>query len=50
MIAKNTWAAMKGRDALKISWNDGPNASFDSVSYKALLEENVRKPGKARAQ
>jgi len=46
VIAKSTWAALKGRDALKIVWDDGPNASFDSVSYKALLEENVRKPGK----
>jgi isoquinoline 1-oxidoreductase beta subunit len=46
VIAKNTWAAMKGRDALKITWDDGPNASFDSVAYKKLLEENVRKPGR----
>jgi Aerobic-type carbon monoxide dehydrogenase, large subunit CoxL/CutL homologs len=36
----------QGRDALKITWDDGPNASFDSVSYKAMLEEAVRKPGK----
>lgn len=46
VIAKSTWAALKGRDALKIVWDDGPNASFDSVAYKATLEENVRKPGK----
>jgi isoquinoline 1-oxidoreductase beta subunit len=46
VIAKNTWAAMKGRDALKITWDDGPNASFDSAAYKAHLEEAVRKPGK----
>jgi isoquinoline 1-oxidoreductase beta subunit len=37
---------VKGREALKIVWDDGPNASFDSVSYKAMLEEAVRKPGK----
>ena len=46
VIAKNTWAALKGREALKITWDDGPNASFDSVAYKAMLEENVRKPGR----
>ncbi len=46
VIAKSTWAALKGRDALKIVWDDGPNASFASVAYKATLEENVRKPGK----
>jgi isoquinoline 1-oxidoreductase beta subunit len=46
VIAKNTWAAMKGREALKITWDDGPNGTFDSTSYKAMLEENVRKPGR----
>jgi isoquinoline 1-oxidoreductase beta subunit len=46
VIAKNTWAAIKGREALKIVWDDGPNGSFDSVAYKAMLEDNVRKPGK----
>ena len=46
VIAKNTWAALKGRDALKIVWDDGPNKSYDSTAYKAMLEEQVRKPGK----
>jgi isoquinoline 1-oxidoreductase subunit beta len=46
VIAKNTWAAMKGRDALKIVWDDGPNKSYNSTSYKAMLEEQVRQPGK----
>jgi isoquinoline 1-oxidoreductase subunit beta len=46
VIAKNTWAALKGREALKITWDDGPNASFDSVAYKALLEDHARKPGR----
>src|ERR1041385_4522989 len=32
VIARNTWAAMKGRDALKITWDDGPNASYSSRS------------------
>src|SRR5258707_5716607 len=46
VIAKNTWAAMKGRDALKIVWDDGPNKSYDSATYKKMLEANVGKPGK----
>jgi isoquinoline 1-oxidoreductase beta subunit len=46
VIANNTWTAMKGRDALKVVWDDGPNKSYDSTAYKALLEEQVRKPGK----
>jgi isoquinoline 1-oxidoreductase beta subunit len=46
VIATNTWAAMQGRRALKITWDDGPNAGYDSVAYKATLEEAARKPGK----
>ncbi len=45
VIARNTWAAMQGRHALKIVWDDGPNATYDSVAYKATLEEAARKPG-----
>src|SRR6185369_8468446 len=46
VVAKNTWAALKGREALKITWDDGPNKSYNSDPYRAMLEENVRKPGK----
>ncbi len=46
VIAQNTSAAIKGREALKIEWEDGPNRGYDSVAYKAMLEELARKPGK----
>jgi isoquinoline 1-oxidoreductase subunit beta len=46
VIAKTTHAALKGRDALKIAWDDGPNKSYDSAAYKAMLEEANRRPGK----
>jgi len=46
VIARNTWAAIKGRDALVVHWDDGPHASYDSGAYKAQLEETARKPGK----
>ena len=46
VVAKNTWAALQGRDALKLTWDDGPHASYDSAAYKKQLEEVVRKPGK----
>ena len=46
VIARNTWAAIQGRKALKITWNDGANAHYDSVAYRATLESAVRKPGK----
>ncbi|MBG0511604.1 xanthine dehydrogenase family protein molybdopterin-binding subunit [Agrobacterium sp. MOPV5] len=47
VVAKSTWAAIKGREALKITWNDGPNAIYSSDTYKALLEERVRQPALA---
>ena len=46
VIARNTWAAMKGREALKITWDDGPNKAHDSKAYRAQLEAAVKKPGK----
>jgi isoquinoline 1-oxidoreductase beta subunit len=46
VVARNTWAAMQGRDRLRIEWDDGPNASYDSAAYRASLEETVRKPGR----
>lgn len=44
VIATNTWAAIQGRNALKIQWDDGPNASYDSTAYKAALEAATRNP------
>ena len=46
VLARNTWAALQGRNALKITWDDGPNASYDSTAFKTTLEEAARKPGK----
>ncbi len=45
VIARNTGAAIKGRDALKIVWDDGANGTYDSVAYRARIEEAARKPG-----
>ena len=46
VVAKNTWAAMKGRDALKIEWDDGPNAGYDTDVFRTELEKAARQPGK----
>ena len=46
VVAKNTWAAMKGREVLKIEWDDGPNAGYESVAYRKELEAAALKPGK----
>ena len=45
VIARNTGAAIKGRDALKVVWDDGPNGKYDSAAYRVELEEAARKPG-----
>jgi isoquinoline 1-oxidoreductase subunit beta len=46
VVAKNTWAALRGRDALKITWEAGPNGTHDSKAYRAALEASIRAPGK----
>ena len=33
VVANNTWAALQGRDALKIEWDDGPNGAYDTEPY-----------------
>jgi isoquinoline 1-oxidoreductase subunit beta len=46
VIADNTWAAIKGREKLKVEWEAGENASYESAAYKQSLLETVRKPQK----
>ncbi len=46
VVGRNTWAAIQGRKALKVVWNDGPNGSYDSVAFRKTMEESARKPGK----
>lgn len=46
VIARNTWAAIKGREALKIEWDDGANAGYNSTAYRQELEAAARQPGK----
>src|SRR5882724_1558113 len=46
VIANSTWAAIKGREALKVTWDDGPNKTYNSDTYKAKMQAQARKPGK----
>lgn len=46
VVARNTWAARQGRDALEIEWDDGPNSNYDSTAYRQTLEAASRQPGK----
>ncbi|MBV9756480.1 MAG: xanthine dehydrogenase family protein molybdopterin-binding subunit [Alphaproteobacteria bacterium] len=45
VIARNTGAAIKGRDALKIVWDDGPNKSYDTEQYRLQMQAAARQPG-----
>lgn len=45
VVADNTWAAIQGRDALKIKWDDGAHGTYDSKAYRAELEATARQPG-----
>jgi isoquinoline 1-oxidoreductase beta subunit len=49
VVAENTWAALEGRRALDIEWNNqtaGNNARYDSTVYRESLEKAARSPGK----
>jgi isoquinoline 1-oxidoreductase beta subunit len=46
VIGENTFAAIKGRSKLDIQWDEGPNASYDSVQYRKEMEAAASKPGK----
>jgi isoquinoline 1-oxidoreductase beta subunit len=46
VIARNTWAAIQGRSKLQITWDDGPNRSYDSEDYRKQLQETAGRPGK----
>jgi len=45
VLAENTWAAMRGRAALDITWEDGPNAAYDSDKFREALLASVQAPG-----
>ncbi|WP_224250110.1 xanthine dehydrogenase family protein molybdopterin-binding subunit [Hyalangium gracile] len=45
VLAENTWAAMKGRAELEITWENGENAVYDSEQYKQTLIASIQAPG-----
>jgi isoquinoline 1-oxidoreductase beta subunit len=49
VLAKNTWAAFKGRDALKVEWDDSAAEKRGSKELLDLAKDAVSKPGVATA-
>ncbi|MCB0653437.1 MAG: xanthine dehydrogenase family protein molybdopterin-binding subunit [Saprospiraceae bacterium] len=45
VIATNTWAAFKGKEALKVEWKFGENKDYDSEKYMEQIMANVHKKG-----
>ncbi|MBZ5718909.1 MAG: xanthine dehydrogenase family protein molybdopterin-binding subunit [Acidobacteriia bacterium] len=45
VVADHTWAAIKGREALHVEWDPGPNADFDSDRFLAQMESAVTQTG-----
>ena len=50
VIARNTGAAIKGRDALKIVWDDGANAKYDFGRLSDRTRGSRAQAGPGRAQ
>jgi isoquinoline 1-oxidoreductase subunit beta len=45
VVGDHMWAAKQGLDALKIEWNDGPNANLSQDDLWAALEKGANGPG-----
>jgi isoquinoline 1-oxidoreductase beta subunit len=45
VVADNTWAAMEGRRALEIVWDEGPSAKNSSEAIRKLYQERVEQTG-----
>jgi len=50
VVGRNFWAAKKGRDALEVEWNLGPNAGVSTDALGKQFRDTAKGPGKtARA-
>jgi isoquinoline 1-oxidoreductase beta subunit len=45
VVADHTWAAMKGVEALEVTWDAGPNQDFDSDVFLREMESAVGEAG-----
>jgi isoquinoline 1-oxidoreductase beta subunit len=46
VLADGYWQAKKGRDALEIKWDDGPNATLSSEGVTKMLTAGTQQEGK----
>jgi isoquinoline 1-oxidoreductase beta subunit len=45
VVADNTWAALQGRDALQIEWDDGPHAVYNTEQYHKEMSATAQQRG-----
>ncbi len=45
VVADGYWPAKKGRDALEITWDEGPTASVSSATISQLFAQRAEQPG-----
>jgi len=45
VVANSTWAAIQGRRALTIDWDNGPHANESSESLRSAFESAAKQPG-----
>jgi isoquinoline 1-oxidoreductase subunit beta len=45
VLAENSWAAMQGRKALEVQWDEGPAAAESTVELRNQFVANAAKPG-----
>ncbi len=41
VVADSFWAAKKGKDALVITWDEGPNAHYSTEDFEALAAQRA---------
>jgi isoquinoline 1-oxidoreductase beta subunit len=46
IVADHTWAALRGRSALDVTWDPGPHGAYESARYREALTKSVASPGK----
>jgi isoquinoline 1-oxidoreductase beta subunit len=46
VLAENSWAAIQGRNALQIDWDEGTAKTESTESLVRQMKENAAKPGK----
>ncbi len=45
VVGDSTWAAMKGREALAVDWDESGAVRFDSSAHRDKLEKSSHEPG-----